>query len=52
MANRLKVCRKCMERLSASEDASQDLGSYMVATGTRIEIVEESSASTSWPAAK
>ncbi len=42
MANRLKVCRRCMERLSASEDASQDLGSYMVATGSGgIEIVEE-----------
>ncbi len=42
MANRLKVCRRCMERLSASEDASQDLGSYMVATGSGgIEVVEE-----------
>jgi len=42
MSSRLKVCRKCMERLSASEDASQDLGSYMVATGSGgIEIVEE-----------
>jgi rRNA maturation endonuclease Nob1 len=42
MANRLKVCRKCMERLSVSEDASQDLGSYMVATGSGgIEIVDE-----------
>ena len=42
MANRLKVCKRCMERLSASEDASQDLGSYLVATGSGgVEVVDE-----------
>ena len=42
MANRLKVCKRCMERLSASEDASQDLGSYLVATGSGgVEMVDE-----------
>ena len=42
MSNRLKVCKRCMERLSASEDASQDLGSYLVATGSGgVEVVDE-----------
>lgn len=42
MANRLKVCKRCMERLSASADASQDLGSYLVATGSGgVEVVGE-----------
>ena len=42
MANRLKVCKRCMERLSASEDASQDLGSYLLATGSGgVEVVDE-----------
>ena len=42
MANRLKVCKRCMERLSASEEASQDLGSYLVATGSAgVEVVDE-----------
>ncbi|RJO60734.1 MAG: hypothetical protein C4542_08285 [Dehalococcoidia bacterium] len=41
MANRLKVCKRCMERLSASEEASQDLGSYLVATGSAgVEMVD------------
>ena len=34
MSKKLKVCRRCMERLTASQDASQDLGSYLVATGS------------------
>ena len=42
MSNRLKVCRRCMERLSASEDASQDLGSYLLASGSGgVEVVSE-----------
>jgi hypothetical protein len=42
MANRLKVCKRCMERLSISEEASQDLGSYLVATGSGgVEVVDE-----------
>jgi hypothetical protein len=42
MSKKLKVCRRCMERLSASEDASQDLGSYLVATGSGgVEVVDE-----------
>ncbi len=42
MANRLKVCRRCMERLSVSAEASQDLGSYLVATGSGgVEMVGE-----------
>jgi hypothetical protein len=42
MSNRLKICRRCMERLSISEDASQDLGSYLVATGSGgVEMVDD-----------
>lgn len=42
MSKKLKVCRRCMECLSASEDASQDLGSYLVATGSGgVETVED-----------
>ena len=42
MSNRLKVCRRCMDKLSTSEDASQDLGSYLVATGSGgVEVVDE-----------
>jgi len=42
MSKKLKVCRRCMERLSASEEASQDLGSYLVATGSGgVEVVDE-----------
>ena len=42
MSNRLKVCKRCMERLSASEDASQDLGSYLLASGSGgVEVVDE-----------
>jgi len=42
MANRLKVCQRCMERLSVSAEASQDLGSYLVATGSGgVEMVGE-----------
>jgi len=42
MSNKLKLCRRCMERLSVSEDASQDLGSYLVATGSGgVEVVDE-----------
>jgi hypothetical protein len=42
MSKKLKVCRRCMERLSVSEDASQDLGSYLVATGSGgVEVVDE-----------
>jgi hypothetical protein len=42
MDNRLKVCKSCLERLSASEDASQDLGSYLLASGSGgVEVVIE-----------
>jgi hypothetical protein len=42
MSNRLKVCRRCMERLSVSEEASQDLGSYLLASGSGgVEVVNE-----------
>jgi hypothetical protein len=42
MANRLKVCKRCMERLSVSEEASQDLGSYLLASGSGgVEVVDE-----------
>ena len=42
MSKKLKVCRRCMERLSASEEASRDLGSYLVATGCGgVEVVDE-----------
>lgn len=42
MANRLRICRRCMERLSASEDASQDLGSFLLASGRGgVEVVSE-----------
>jgi len=42
MSNRLKVCKRCMERLSASEDVSQDLGSYLLASGSGgVEVVDE-----------
>jgi len=42
MSKKLKVCRRCMERLSVSEEASQDLGSYLVATGSGgVEVVDE-----------
>ena len=42
MSKKLKICRRCMERLSVSEEASQDLGSYIVATGSGgVEVVDE-----------
>ena len=42
MSKKLKVCRRCMERLSTSEEASRDLGSYLVATGSGgVEMVDE-----------
>ena len=34
MSKRLKVCRRCMERLNSSDEASADLGTYLVATGS------------------
>jgi hypothetical protein len=41
MAKRLKICSRCMERLSAS-DAGADLGTYLVATGSAgVELVGE-----------
>ena len=43
MSAKLKVCQRCMESLSASPDASADLGTYLVATGcSGVEVVEES----------
>jgi len=42
MSDRLKVCKRCMERLSVSEEASQDLGSYLLASGSGgVEVVDE-----------
>lgn len=42
MSAKLKVCQRCMESLSASPDASADLGTYLVATGcSGVEMVEE-----------
>ncbi len=40
MSKRLKICSKCMERLTASE-AGADLGTYLVATGSAgVELVD------------
>jgi len=42
MSRSLKVCRRCMERLSTSEDASAELGTYLLATGSGgVEVVDE-----------
>jgi hypothetical protein len=42
VSKRLKVCHRCMERLSASDQAGADLGTYLVATGSGgVELADE-----------
>ena len=42
MSNRLRVCRRCMERLSISEEDSLDLSTYLMSSGSGgVEVVNE-----------